>query len=48
VSVASTGPYASLHLARADNHASTPPLSFLLAIIQVDLYDGCKMVVGCM
>jgi len=28
--VASAGPYASLHLA-PDNHASTPPLSFLQA-----------------
>jgi len=30
VAVASAGPYASLHLAlQTDNHASTPPLSFL-------------------
>jgi len=26
---ASAGPYANLHLAQADNHASIPPLSFL-------------------
>jgi len=30
VAVASAGPHASVHLA-ADNHASTPPLSFLQA-----------------
>ena len=30
VAVASAGPYASLHLT-PDNHASTPPLSFLQA-----------------
>jgi len=28
VAVASAGPYANLHLSQADNHASTPPLSF--------------------
>ena len=28
MAVASAGPYASLHLAQTDNHASTPPLSF--------------------
>ena len=35
MAVASAGPYASLHLAslQTDNHASTPPLSFL--------QDGC-------
>ena len=30
MAVASTGPYASLHLI-ADNHANIPPLSFLQA-----------------
>jgi len=30
--VASAGPYASQHLA-SDNHASTPPLSFLRALM---------------
>jgi len=29
--MASAGPYASLHLAPADNHTSTPPLMFLQA-----------------
>ena len=28
--MASAGPYASLHLAQTDNHASTPPLSFFV------------------
>jgi len=28
VAVLSAGPYANLHLAQIDNHASTPPLSF--------------------
>jgi len=28
VAVASAGPYANLHLAPEDNHASIPPLSF--------------------
>jgi len=31
LAVASAGPYASLHLAQTDSHASTPPLSFLQA-----------------
>ena len=31
MAVASAGPYASLHLTQTDNHASTPPLSFLQA-----------------
>ena len=31
VAVASAGPYAICTLLQADNHASTPPLSFLLA-----------------
>jgi len=28
VAVASSGPYANLHITQTDNHASTPPLSF--------------------
>jgi len=31
VALASSGPYASLHLAPEDNHTRTPPLSFLQA-----------------
>jgi len=31
VAVASSGPYANLHITQTDNHASTPPLSFLQA-----------------
>jgi len=32
VAVASTGPYANLHLPQTDNHTSTPPLSFYRAM----------------
>jgi len=31
VAVASAGPYANLYLTQTDNHASTPPVSFLQA-----------------
>jgi len=41
--MASAGPYASLHLA-PDNHASTPPLGFLLACHPTNSVKALKAV----